>query len=207
MKEKSELQEYLEKENFIVKSECGISLVKAKLQIINAELSMRYNRNVIHTQSSRIKSYKSIAAKLKRKELPEDIPLVLEKINDIVGVRAVCTYMDDLYEIARMLYAQKDVRVLKEKDYIRHPKKSGYRSLHLIIEVPICFQGGTQWIKTEIQLRTTAMDYWAELDYQLQYKKEHRAAKQIGEVLRKYSAEIEELDHKVLELRKQIEAI
>lgn len=140
MKEKSGLQEYLEKENFIVKSECGISLINAKLQIINAELSMRYNRNVINGKSSRIKSYNSIAAKLRRKGLPEDIPLVLEKINDIVGVRAVCTYMDDLYEIAKMLYAQKDMRVRKEKDYIRHPKKSGYRSLHLIIEVPICFQ-------------------------------------------------------------------
>lgn len=207
MKEKSGLQEYLEKENFIVKSECGISLVNAKLQIINAELSMKYNRNVINSKSSRIKSYKSIAAKLKRKGLPEDIPLVLEKINDIVGVRAVCTYMDDLYEIAKMLYAQKDMRVCREKDYIRHPKKSGYRSLHLIIEVPICFQGGIQWIKIEVQLRTTAMDYWAELDYQLQYKKEHKAARQIGEVLRQYSAEIEELDRKVLKLRKQIEAI
>lgn len=207
LKENTILQEYLHNEQFIIKSECAISLLNTKLQIIDAELGMKYNRKVIHNKMGRIKSYESIKAKLKRKGLEENIFTVLEEVNDLVGVRAVCTYTDDLYQIAEMLYAQKDVKVIKEKDYIKNPKTSGYRSLHLIIEVPICFQGGTQWTKIEVQLRTAAMDYWAGLDYQLQYKKEHREAQRIGEELKEYANAIEEIDRKVLELRKRIEAI
>lgn len=207
MKEKMSLQEYLQNEDFIVKSECAISLLNAKLKIIDADLGMRYHRKVIHSKTNRIKSYDSIKAKLKRKELSEDIATVQEKINDLVGVRAVCTYTDDLYEIVKMLYAQEDVKVIKEKDYIKNPKKSGYRSLHLILEIPISLQGETQWVKMELQLRTAAMDYWAGLDYQLQYKKENKEARRIGEELKEYANAIEEIDRKVLELRKRIEAI
>ncbi len=207
MKEDILLQEYLQNEDFIIKSECAISLLNTKLQIIDADLGMRYHRKVIHSKTSRIKSYESIKAKLKRKELSEDVSTVLETINDLVGVRAVCTYTDDLYQIVKMLYDQQDVKVLKEKDYIKNPKKSGYRSLHLILEIPICLQNETQWVKIELQLRTAAMDYWAGLDYQLQYKKENKEARQIGEELKEYANGIEEIDRKVLELRKRIEAI
>ncbi len=207
MKENILLQEYLQNEDFIVKSECAISMLKTKLQIIDADLGMRYHRKVIHSKTSRIKSYDSIVAKLKRKELPENVETVKEKINDLIGVRAVCTYTDDLYEMVKMLYAQKDVKVIKEKDYIKNPKKSGYRSLHLILEIPICFQEDTQWVKIELQLRTAAMDYWAGLDYQLQYKKENKEARRISEELKEYANAIEEIDRKVLELRKRIEAI
>lgn len=207
MKENISLQEYLQNEDFIVKSECAISLLSTKLQIIDADLGMRYHRKVIHSKTSRIKSYDSIRSKLKRKELPEEVPVVLEKINDLVGVRAVCTYTDDLYQIVKMLYAQEDVKIIKEKDYIKKPKKSGYRSLHLILEIPISLQGETQWVKMELQLRTAAMDYWAGLDYQLQYKKENKEARRIGEELTEYANAIEEIDRKVLELRKRIEAI
>lgn len=207
LKENITLHEYLQNEKFIIKSECAISLLYTKLQIIDAEMGMKYNRKVIHNKSGRVKCYESIKAKLERKGLPEDVPTVLREINDLVGVRAVCTYTDDLYQIVEMLYNQKDVNVIKEKDYIKNPKESGYRSLHLIIEVPICFQGGTQWTKIEVQLRTAAMDYWAGLDYQLQYKKEQREARRIGEELKEYANAIEEIDRKVLELRKRIEAI
>ncbi|MCI8495067.1 MAG: GTP pyrophosphokinase [Lachnospiraceae bacterium] len=202
-----DLKEYLQQEEFVVKCECGISLMNAKLQIINAELGMRFGRKVIHNMSSRIKSYDSIAGKLKRKGLPETIESVSEHINDMVGVRAVCTYTDDLYQIAEMLCAQKDMRLLKEKDYIKKPKKSGYRSMHLIFRVPISFQSEVHWIKIEVQLRTSAMDYWAGLDYQLQYKKENREAKNIGRELKEYANAIQQIDSKVLELRKWIEAI
>lgn len=207
MKEDISLQKYLQNEDFIVKSECAISLLNTKLQIIDADLGMRYHRKVIHNKTSRIKSYESIKAKLKRKELPEDVPTVLEQINDLVGIRAVCTYTDDLYQIVKMLYEQRDVKVVKEKDYIKNPKKSGYRSLHLILEIPICLQCETHWVKIELQLRTAAMDYWAGLDYQLQYKKENKEARRIGEELKEYANAIEEIDRKVLELRKRIEAI
>ena len=194
------LKEYLQQEEFVVKCECGISLMNAKLQIINAELGMRLGRKVIHSMSSRIKSYESIVVKLKQKGLPEHAQAVEEYIYDVVGVRAVCTYTDDLYQIAEMLCAQK-------KDYIKNPKKSGYRSMHLIFQVPISFEAEVQWIRVEVQLRTAAMDYWAGLDYQLQYKKENREAKNISRELKAYANAIEQIDSKVLELRRRIEAI
>lgn len=207
MEEKMDLKNYLQQEEFIVKCECGISLMDAKLQMINAELGMRCKRKVIHSFSGRIKSYDSIAAKLRRKGLDETVESMEQNLNDLVGVRAVCTYTDDLYQIAEMLCAQKDLRLIKEKDYIKAPKKSGYRSMHLIFWAPVSFREGTQWIKVEVQLRTGAMDYWAGLDYQLQYKKENREAKNIGIELKQYANAIEQIDSKVLELRKRIEAI
>lgn len=202
-----DLKDYLKQEDFIVKCEYGISLMNAKLQMINAELSMRCGRKVIHSFSSRIKSYDSIAAKLRRKGLREGIPEMEEHVNDVIGVRAVCTYTDDLYQIAEMLCAQKDMRLFKKKDYIKNPKESGYRSMHLIFQVPISFQEEVRWVKIEVQLRTGAMDYWAGLDYQLQYKKENLEAKNIGRELKEYANAIEQIDSKVLELRKRIEAI
>lgn len=172
-----ELKDFLQQEDYIAKCQWGISLMNARLQMINTELSMRCGRKVIHSYSSRMKSYESIAAKLKKKGLAESVQAMEEHVNDVVGVRAVCTYTDDLYRIGEMLCAQQDMHLLKKKDYIRNPKKSGYRSLHLIFRVPVSFQEDVQWIKIEVQLRTGAMDYWAGLDYQLQYKKENRERK------------------------------
>ena len=106
-----------------------------------------------------------------------------------------------------MICDQKDVRLIKQKDYIKNPKASGYRSLHLIIEVPICFQDGEQWIRIEVQLRTAAMDYWADLDYKLRYKKGEAEADIIGEELKEYAFMMEKMDSKILELRRRIEAI
>ncbi len=202
-----DLKNYLQQEEFIVQCKCGISLMDAKLQMINAELGMQYKRKVIHSFSSRIKSYDSIVAKLRRKGLEETVEAMEENLNDLVGVRAVCTYTDDLYQIAEMLRAQKDLRLMKEKDYIKNPKKSGYRSMHLIFQVPVSFHKEVRRIKVEVQLRTGAMDYWAGLDYQLQYKKEHKEAKNIGRELKQYANAIEQIDSKVLELRRRIEAI
>lgn len=202
-----DLKDFLQQEDFFVKCQWGISLMNAKLQMINAELGMRCARKVIHSYSSRIKSYDSIAAKLRKKGLPETVRSMEQHVSDVVGVRAVCTYTDDLYRIGEMLCAQRDMRLLKKKDYIRNPKKSGYRSLHLIFQVPVSFQEEVRWIRIEVQLRTGAMDYWAGLDYQLQYKKENREAKNISRELKEYANAIEQIDSKVLELRKRIEAI
>ncbi|TGY91135.1 GTP pyrophosphokinase [Petralouisia muris] len=202
-----ELKDFLQQEEFLVKCQWGISLISARLQMINAELGMRCGREVIHRYSSRIKSYESIAAKLRKKGVEESVQSMEEYVNDVVGIRAVCTYTDDLYRIGEMLCAQQDIHLIKKKDYIRHPKKSGYRSLHLIFQVPVSFQEETRWVKIEVQLRTGAMDYWAGLDYQLQYKKENRKAKNIGRELKAYANAIEQIDSKVLELRKRIEAI
>lgn len=207
MNNKKKIQKYLESDSFQVRSECGISLIKAKLKIINAEMKLQLGREVILSTSSRLKSYSSVMEKMHRKNLEEDIEVMQERINDLVGIRAVCSYTDDLYEVAKLLCAQKDVRLIKEKDYIEHPKSSGYRSVHLIVEVPICLGEGTQWVKMEVQLRTAAMDYWANLEYQLQYKKGKKKAQLIGEELKDYANVIEAVDQKVLELRRRIDKL
>ncbi|MDO4554810.1 MAG: GTP pyrophosphokinase [Lachnospiraceae bacterium] len=213
MGKKSKLQKYLESQEFVIKNECAISLVSTKLKIIGAQLSMNHDRQVIYSISSRIKSYESLIGKIKRKKLSGEIPMVLDKINDLAGVRVVCTYTDDLYQIADRICCQKDIEVLKRKDYIKNPKSSGYRSLHLILQVPIQFEDREEKIKIEVQLRTSAMDYWAELDYQLQYKKEYQSDKdqdtiqEIKKELKDYASVIENIDKQVLELRNKIEAL
>ena len=131
----------------------------------------------------------------------------MEKINDIIGVRGVCSFEDDVYRVAEVLSTHQDLKIIKRKDYIQQPKNSGYRSLHLIVEIPIYFQGEMQWIRAEIQLRTTAMDFWAGVDHQLRYKKGKKEAVLIGKELKEYSQAVAELDRKMVELRKRIDAI
>ena len=207
MDNESELFQYLQDDNFILKSECGISYLKTKLQIIDAELSMSKGRKIIRSTTSRIKAYDSLIAKLKRKDLPEDVDIVKDRINDLVGVRAVCSYIDDLYQIADIIRNTNDFRVLRSKDYIEDPKKSGYRSYHLLLEVPVSLMSGVEWVKIELQLRTSAMDYWASLDSQLQYKKENKGAEIISRELKSYAKVIDKIDKKMLDLRKRIEEI
>lgn len=191
----------------MVKSRCVISMLLAKLDIINAELSMKYDRNIIVQTSGRIKAPESIRAKLRKKGYEETYDMAQEKINDIVGVRAVCSFMDDLYLVAKALEQHRDVRTVKVKDYLQEPKRSGYRSLHLIVEVPIYFQGEELWRRAEIQLRTAAMDFWAGLDHQLIYKRGLKEAKLIGQELYEYAQIVEELEQKMVELRDRIAAI
>lgn len=206
-KESNKLKENLVNSDFSVKGECAISLILTKLDIINIELSMILDRNVIQMKTGRMKSYESTCKKMKKKGLEKNFSSALEKINDLIGVRAICSYVDDIYRIAEILSEQKDVKIVKVKDYIRDPKSSGYRSLHIIMEIPIGFQGGTQWMKAELQLRTAAMDYWANLDHQLRYKRGRKEAEVIDEELRACSDIIGTLDRKMLEIRKKIDKI
>lgn len=206
-KESNKLKENLVNSDFSIKGECAISLILTKLDIINIELSMKLNRSVIQLKTGRMKSYESTCKKLKKKGLEKNFSNALEKINDLIGVRAICSYVDDIYSIAEILSEQKDVKIVKVKDYIQNPKSSGYRSLHMIMEIPIAFQGGTQWMKAELQLRTAAMDYWANLDHQLRYKKGRKDAEMIDTELRNCADMVEKLDTKMLEIRRKIDKI
>lgn len=206
-KESNKLKENLVNSDFSIKGECAISLILTKLDIINIELSMKLNRSVIQLKTGRMKSYESTCKKLKKKGLEKNFSNALEKINDLIGVRAICSYVDDIYSIAEILSEQKDVKIVKVKDYIQNPKSSGYRSLHMIMEIPIAFQGGTQWMKAELQLRTAAMDYWANLDHQLRYKKGRKDAEMIDTELRNCADMVENLDTKMLEIRRKIDKI
>ena len=147
------------------------------------------------------------AKKCRKKDLELDFDVAVEKINDLIGVRAICSYVDDIYRVAELIEKQKDIRIVKIKDYVKQPKKSGYQSLHLILDVAIAFQKETQWIRLELQLRTAAMDYWANLDHQLRYKRGRKEAALIDEELQQCAAVISGLDQKMLEIRKKIDKI
>lgn len=207
LKKQELLKNMLAGSEFSLKGNCAISLLLTKLDIINTILMMESGRSVIQQKTGRLKEYDSVCKKLEKKGLDFDFAIAQEKINDLIGVRAVCAYVDDIYRVADLIEKQKDIKIIKKKDYIREPKKSGYQSLHLILEVAIAFQNETQWIKIELQLRTAAMDYWANLDHQLRYKRGRKEAQVIDEELQQCAAVISSLDQKMLKIRKKIDKI
>lgn len=207
LKKKEQFKRMLTGSEFTMKGKCAISMMLTKIDIINTILVMKYGRSVIQMKTGRLKEYDSVCAKMKKKGLELSFDLALERINDLIGVRAVCAYVDDIYQVAELIGKQKDIRILKTKDYIREPKKSGYQSLHLILEAAIPLQNDTQWIKTELQLRTAAMDYWANLDHQLRYKRGQKETHLIDEELQQCAAVISSLDQKMLKIRKKIDKI
>ncbi len=206
-KKNNRLKTNLQNSDFTLKGECAINLIKTKLDIIGLELSTKMGRTVIQQRYGRLKTYESTCKKLKKKGLEKSFTIALQRIHDLIGVRAICAYTDDIYRIVEMFENQKDVKVVKVKDYIREPKESGYRSIHLILEVPITFQEGTQWVKAELQLRTAAMEYWASLDHQLRYKRGQEEAKMIDQELKDCAHEVAALDQRMLEIRRKIERI
>ena len=142
---------------------CAIKAVKTKLQVLNDELSMTRKRNPIEFIETRVKRPDSIATKLKKKHLPISVESVRSNLNDVAGVRVICAFLDDIYKVADMLTAQDDVELIKTKDYIKKPKMNGYRSLHLIISVPVYFSDHKEQIRVEVQIRTKDMDDVAEI--------------------------------------------
>lgn len=151
----------------------AIELVKAQLNIFDNEFSMRFQRNPIHNIESRIKTPQSIVGKLQRKEMPVTPESARNNLTDIAGVRVICCYIDDIYAIADLLTDHSAFQLRKIKDYIKHPKPNGYRSFHMILDVPVYMSNGKEIAPVEIQIRTIAMDFWASLEHQLRYKKEN----------------------------------
>lgn len=150
---------------------CAIMEVETKFNVLDEEFSLQYDRNPIEGIKSRLKSTDSIIRKLTRKDLPFSLESIEENIKDVAGVRVICSFPEDIYMLADCLLNQDDIKLIEKKDYIKNPKKSGYRSLHLIIEVPIFLQNEKKSMKVEVQLRTIAMDFWASLEHKLRYKK------------------------------------
>ena len=148
---------------------CAIMEIETKFKVLNEQFSLRYDRNPIESIKTRIKSMESIIKKMRNKNLPITLNSIEEYIRDVAGVRVVCSFLDDIYMLADCLLQQDDITLIEKKDYI--PKESGYRSLHLIIEVPIFLQDEKRNMKVEVQLRTIAMDFWASLEHKLRYKK------------------------------------
>lgn len=184
---------------------CAIREVKTKLEVLNDELSVLNKRNPIELIKSRVKKPMSIMEKLQRRGLEISIDSMIQNLDDVAGIRVICTYVDDIYDVAKMLTRQDDVKVITYKDYIQNPKPNGYRSYHMIIEIPVFFSDRKRSMKVEVQIRTIAMDFWASLDHQLKYKKDVPNTAHISEQLKQCADVIAETDIKMLTIRKQIE--
>ena len=184
---------------------CAIREVKTKLEVLNDELSLDSKRNPIEYIQSRVKKPASIIQKLQRRGLPLSLESVIANLNDVAGIRVVCSFVDDIYHIAEMLIRQDDIRLIQVKDYIQNPKPNGYRSYHLIIEIPVFFSNKKQPLRVEVQIRTMAMDFWASLEHKMKYKKSDPNAALLVNELRECAEVIAQTDRKMLELRKRIE--
>lgn len=164
-----QLQEY---NKLMAYYRCAMMEIETKFNVLNEEFSLQYDRNPINGMKCRLKKLTSIVDKLERKNLPLTVEAIEENLNDIAGIRVVCTFPDDVYMLADAFLAQDDITLIQKKDYIANPKPNGYRSLHLIVNVPIFLAHEKRIMKAEIQLRTIAMDSWASLEHQLRYKKD-----------------------------------
>lgn len=150
---------------------CAIMEVETKFNVLNTELSLKYDRNPIETIKSRLKSAESIIEKMQRKKIPFDVKAIEKEMSDIAGIRVICAFPEDIYLIAEYFLRQDDIFLIRKKDYISEPKANGYRSLHLIVETPIFLHDQKRMMKVEVQLRTIAMDFWASLEHRIYYKK------------------------------------
>ena len=178
--------------------------VRTKVEILDEEFRTRYAHNPIHHIDSRLKSPQSMMKKLARKGLPQTLEAAEANLNDIAGVRIVCNYMDDIYRIAELLQRQRDVEFVHRRDYIENPKESGYRSLHLVIRIPVFLSSHTELVPVEIQIRTIAMDFWASLEHQLRYKSNHETTQQLRRRLQHCAEASAALDREMQDIYREI---
>ena len=183
---------------------CAIKEVVTKFEVLDEEFSLQYDRDPISSIQSRLKSVSSIYGKLKRRGIPITVENIETKLSDIAGIRVICPFLEDVYYLERALLAQDDIQLIERKNYIENPKANGYRSLHLIIAVPIFLSKEKRIMKVEVQIRTIAMDSWASLEHQLRYKKDFVFTHEMEDEL-KYCADISnELDTRMDALRRTI---
>ncbi|MDD6069941.1 MAG: hypothetical protein PUC12_03900 [Clostridiales bacterium] len=202
-----DLDEKINDVHYRMQCQYAINMVELKIQMLSEEMTEEKGRRIVSCISSRIKTAESIRKKLQKKKLPLSSETAAEKLTDMVGVRVTCLFVDDIYEIVKRFLAQEDIQFIKEKDYIKKPKRNGYHSLHLIVTVPVYSEDKCELKKVEIQFRTVAMDFWAQLDYQLCYKREMygEESADIQNKLSKYADEIAQMDSNMLKIRRQIE--
>lgn len=184
----------------------AIKEVSTKLDILSDEFQAVRKRNPIEYMKSRVKSPKSIFEKMKRKNLSINLQSMKENLDDIAGMRVICSFIDDIYVIADMLIQQNDITLIERNDYIKNPKRSGYRSLHLVIEIPVFFSDHTELVKVEVQIRTIAMDFWASLEHKIYYKFEGNAPERIRKDLKECAEIISYLDQKMLSLNEEVQS-
>ena len=184
--------------------EAGIKEIRTKLEILDSEFKVKYDHNPIHHIESRLKKPESIIKKAIDKDVTLTEKEIMRHIHDIAGIRVICNYIDDVYVVAQLLINQDDIKLIKIKDYIQNPKDNGYRSLHVVLEVPIFLAEGVQPIHVEVQLRTIAMDFWASLEHKLKYKTDNNVPEDIKKELIQCAMSISELDYKMQSIHNRL---
>ncbi len=205
----AETRELLEKTRpymeMMMQYNAALREIRTKFEVLDDEFSVRYNRNPVETIKTRVKKPLSIHEKLRRKGLSMSVESIRSGITDVAGIRVICSFVEDIYALSDMLLQQDDLRLLRRKDYIAKPKENGYRSLHLIVEVPIFLTDRKEYIPVEVQLRTIAMDFWASLEHKLKYKKDIREAEAIAAELAICAEQVASLDLHMQQIHKRIE--
>ena len=196
---------YRDYQALMMNYECAMLEIKTKLDVLNAELAIKDSRNPVETIKTRIKKPMSIINKLKKDGIEVTLENIEKHLNDVAGIRVICSFPDDIYKLADYLEAQDDIRVITRKDYIAKPKPNGYRSLHLIVEVPIFLTTEKKNMRVEVQFRTIAMDFWASLEHKLKYKRELTDAENISNELYYCAELINQLDCRMQQIREKIE--
>lgn len=181
--------------------------METKFKVLSIEFNGKFDRNPIEAIKTRLKTPESVREKMARIGVPMTVENVERELSDVAGVRIICSFVDDIYKLADMLALQDDIYILKTKDYIKNPKPSGYRSLHLIVEIPIFLAHEKRFMRVEVQLRTIAMDFWASLEHKLHYKKDipPEYAQDIARQLRECAKAVSDTDAQMLSIRRQIE--
>lgn len=187
--------------------ESAIEVVKTYLGILDSEFNIKFQRNPIHNIDSRLKSADSIMNKLMKKGIPFTPENAKKNLLDIAGIRVTCYYISDIYVLSEMLSRRDDFVVIKQKDYIKNPKPSGYRSYHLVLNVPVHLSSSKETVPVEIQIRTIAMDFWASLEHQLKYKPSAVITPEISEELRECAERIAQTDLQMQKIYSQINGI
>lgn len=187
--------------------QAAIREIDARLKTLDSEFSYRHRHNPIHHIESRVKSLPSIVKKLRSLGIPVSIINAKKNLHDIAGVRVVCRYVDDIYRIANLLLSQDDVLFIQEKDYIKNPKENGYRSLHIVVDVPVYMIEGRLFTPVEIQIRTVAMDFWATLEHGIRYKASEEVPDSIVHELRECADVITDTDYRMQRIFKALQMV
>ena len=195
-------------QEFFTYYKCAIMEIETKFRVLNEQFSLNGESNPIEFIQSRVKSYGSIFRKMISKNIPRSLDGIEKNISDIAGIRVVCSFVQDIYRLADCFLRQDDIFLIEKKDYIKNPKPNGYRSLHLIVEVPIFLENEKKMVKAEVQLRTIAMDFWASLEHKLRYKKDLPTSKldMLTDDLKKCADQSAEWDIRMQNIKNIIES-
>lgn len=186
---------------------CAIREIRTKLEVLDDEFSVEYKRNPISFIKTRIKKPESIYRKLNKLGYEFTAENIREQLHDVAGVRVVCAFVDDIYTVADLLAGQDDITVIEVRDYIKNPKPNGYRSYHMIVDIPVFFSKGKTPMRAEIQIRTIGMDFWATLEHQIRYKKgieEMEGYDKVSHELQRCANTVVDMDNEMLRIKNMI---